>query len=151
MKIKIIAVGKENSKLAEEFSKEYIKRMPWKVEVIEVEPSKKKSVDEMKMQEASLIMAKSKSSSYKILMDETGVNLTSEEFAEHINKIASNGNSEIEFWIGGANGHGKEIKQVSDYKLSLSNMTFPHKLARMVLIEQIYRAYTLSNNHPYHK
>lgn len=151
MKLKIIAIGKENSRLVEDFSKEYLKRIPWKVEVIEVEPSKKSTVDEIKVHEGLQIISKSKSTAYKILMDESGVNLSSEELANHFKKIALSGKNEIEFWIGGANGHGEEIKRLSDFKLSLSKMTLPHKIARIVLIEQIYRVYTLINNHPYHK
>lgn len=151
MKIKIIAVGKENSKLVEEFSREYIKRIPWKLEIVELEPSKKKSADDVKMQEGLLIRSKSKTGSFKILMDEVGVNLSSRELADLFAKLASSGKNEIEFWIGGANGHSNETKDSSDYSLSLSRMTLPHKIARIMLIEQIYRAYTLINNHPYHK
>lgn len=151
MKIRILAIGKENSKIVDEFTAEFLKRIPWKMEIIELEPSKKRSIEEIREQEGCLILSKSKQNSYKILMDELGVNLSSEELATQVKKITSAGKSEIEFWIGGAYGHGDYIKKQADLKLSLSRMTFPHKVARIVLIEQIYRAYTLINNHPYHK
>lgn len=151
MKVKIIAIGKENSKLVEEFSKEYLKRIPWKFEIIELDPSKKKSIEEVKEHEGELILSKSKPSAYKVLMDESGINLSSVELADHVKKLADNNKSEIEFWIGGANGHGQKIKSAANYKLSLSKMTLPHKVARIMLIEQIYRVYTIISNHPYHK
>jgi len=77
--------------------------------------------------------------------------LSSEDLAEKIETLAINGNSDIAFIIGGSEGIAQEIKNMCDLKLSFSKMTFPHQLMRVILLEQIYRAFTIINHKSYHK
>lgn len=86
---------------------------------------------------------------YRIILDENGKSYTSEDFAKKVKKWMDHG--KIAFLIGGADGHSKAVKAAADEALSLSDLTFPHKLARVLLVEQLYRAESILKNHPYHK
>ena len=88
---------------------------------------------------------------YVITLEINGVMLGSEEFARKIEQLGVQGNSSIGFVIGGSIGLGKEVRKRADYALSFSKMTFPHQLMRVILLEQIYRAYRIINGEPYHK
>ena len=88
---------------------------------------------------------------FKIALCVEGKMLSSEELAEKIETLAINGNSDIAFIIGGSEGIAEEIKNMCDLKLSFSKMTFPHQLMRVILLEQIYRAFTIINHKSYHK
>ncbi|MGL4954518.1 MAG: 23S rRNA (pseudouridine(1915)-N(3))-methyltransferase RlmH, partial [Cetobacterium sp.] len=92
-----------------------------------------------------------KNKGFKILLDISGKNFSSEEMANHIEKIAVNGDSTINFIIGGSYGVSDEIRKISDLRLSFSKMTFPHQLMRLILIEQIYRWFSIIKNTKYHK
>jgi len=86
-----------------------------------------------------------------IILDEKGNELTSVELAQFLQKLLTNQSKDIAFFIGGATGLPKEVKEKGDYILSLSRLTLPHKIARVMLLEQIYRAFTIINNEKYHK
>jgi len=85
------------------------------------------------------------------VLEVTGKSLSSEEFAAQIKVIESQGINQLVFIIGGAEGLSDEIKQKADLLLSFSDMTFPHQLMRLILVEQIYRAFKILKNEPYHK
>lgn len=138
MNIKIVL----EAKLKESYFKtgvfEYQKRLLGKVEVLEVT-----SINDY---------IKNKQNSFKITLEVEGKQLTSEDFASKIREIENDGfYNEILFLIGGAFGLDEEVRKKSDFKLSLSKMTFLHQEAVLILIEQIYRAYKILNNEPYHK
>ena len=97
------------------------------------------------------IIASLKDRSYKIAMCIEGKQLSSEEFAALIEKATSGGNSTIEFVIGGAEGLSEPVKAKCDYRLSMSKMTFTHRMARVLLLEQIYRAFSITAGTKYHK
>jgi 23S rRNA (pseudouridine1915-N3)-methyltransferase len=103
---------------------------------------------EQKKYETTILINKLSKNSWVICLDETGIHQTSIEFSQVINKHRS---KNIDFVIGGAYGLDKSIKDKANMLLSLSNMTLPHKLAKLILIEQIYRSYTILQNHPYNK
>ena len=86
--------------------------------------------------------------SYKIILDEAGKNYSTLELYSFINKIS---NKEICLLIGGADGFNSQTKEKADSLLSLSSLTFPHQIARLILVEQIYRLQSIANNHPYHR
>ena len=120
-----------------------------KVELIEVEDvsfDKEKTLKE----EARNIQKRLNLKSYIITLEIDGKELTSLELSDLINKTSIN-NSDITFIIGGSYGLDDSIKQLSNYKLSFSKLTFPHQLFRLILLEQIYRSYKIINNETYHK
>lgn len=149
--ITIISVGKLKEKYLNDGINEYLKRLSkyMKVELIEVEDvsfDKEKTLKE----EARNIQKRLNIKSYIITLEIDGKELTSLELSDLINKISIN-NSDITFIIGGSYGLDDSIKQLSNYKLSFSKLTFPHQLFRLILLEQIYRSYKIINNETYHK
>ena len=105
----------------------------------------------VKEKEGKKILSKIKDTSYVIALAIDGKNLSSEELADKMSDLAVRGNSNITFVIGGSLGLSDEVLDRADYKLSFSKMTFPHQLMRLILLEQVYRAYRINNNEPYHK
>ena len=97
------------------------------------------------------ILNQIKAGSFVIVLEVTGKSLSSEQFAAQIKEIESQGINQLVFIIGGAEGLSDEIKQKADLLLSFSDMTFPHQLMRLFLVEQIYRAFKILKNEPYHK
>ena len=150
--IKIICVGKIKESYFNDAIKEYTKRISkyHPIEIIELDDVglNDKKVVLKKEQEKILKVLNPKD--YIITMEIEGKEESSLEFAERINNIF-NERSSITFIIGGSYGLSDEIKNLSNYKLSFSKMTFPHQLFRVILLEQIYRAFKINNNEEYHK
>lgn len=143
--IKIICVGKVKEKYLRDMIDDYIKRISkyHKIEIIELTDS---NINKEKEELLRVINTKD----YNIVMDIDGNNLSSREFAEKIDKTFLI-NSNITFIIGGSDGVSPEIKELANYRLSFSKLTFPHQLFRGILLEQIYRAFKILNNESYHK
>ena len=141
----IICIGKIKEKFYRDAIEEYMKRLSkyHKVEIIELPDSNIK-------QEKELILKKIDSKDYIITMEIEGKQLTSIELSEMLDKTFLN-YSNITFIIGGSDGLDDEIKNLSNYKLSFSKLTFPHQLFRVILLEQIYRSFKILNNESYHK
>lgn len=110
-----------------------------------------KDMEKVKNVEGEKILSKIKDGAYVIALAIEGKSLDSVAFADKLNKLMIDGYSNITFVIGGSLGLSDEVLERADYKLSFSKMTFPHKLMRVILMEQIYRAFRIINNHPYHK
>jgi len=159
MKITIAAVGKIKERYLKEGISEYTKRLSRfaDVEIIEVDdeqaPDNLSPAQEaqVKAREAERLLKKIKEGSYIILLDLAGEQTTSEGFAAKLEKIMLSGSSHITFIIGGSLGLDQSLIKVADYRVCLSKMTFPHQLARLILLEQVYRAYKIMKNEPYHK
>lgn len=159
MKLTIITVGKLKEKYLKDAIAEYSKRLSkyCKLEIIEVADEKtpehaSEVVEEaIRAKEAERILKYVKEDAYVITLEIGGKQLSSEEFAEKIEKLGVQGTSHIIFIIGGSIGLGKDVLAKSDYALSFSKMTFPHQLMRVILLEQIYRCYRINANEPYHK
>ena len=161
MNITIISVGTIKEKYFIDAIKEYSKRMkPFAnltiVEVNEEKTSKNKKlaareIEDVKDKEGQRILAKIKDKSYVISLCIEGKNISSEQLSEHMESIALEGYADLVFIRGGSYGLSDQVKKRSNYKLSFSKMTFPHQLMRVVLLEQIYRAYKINRNEPYHK
>jgi len=151
MNIKIISIGKFNQSLLKDDFYKYVKRIKNNVNLIEIEPRKKytNNIDLTKKSEADLIIKNISKNSYNIALDVDGKLINSIDFCNIMQQNSSY--SEIIFIIGGAFGLDKDILSNADQIISLSKLTFPHIMARLILIEQIYRSYTIINNHPYHK
>jgi 23S rRNA (pseudouridine1915-N3)-methyltransferase len=158
MKITIIAVGKIKEKYLIEGIKEYSKRLSkyTKLEIIEVpdehapENLSKKELDIIKDKEGDKIESRIKDS-YVIALAIKGIMFTSEELANKIEDIKTYNSSHITFIIGGSLGLAKSILRKANLKMSFSEMTFPHQLMRLILLEQVYRSFRINNNEPYHK
>ena len=150
--IKLITVGSIKEKYLKDAIEEYTKRISkyTKLEIIEVkdeglvEPQKSISLEEEK------ILKHINDKDYIITLEIEGKNLSSEEFAEKLDKIQLEA-STITFIIGGSYGLSQNIKDKAKLHLSFSKMTFPHQLFRVLLLEQIYRSYKINNNESYHK
>ena len=159
MRINIVCVGKIKEKYLKLGIDEVKKRLSkyCKLEIIELEDEKApenlsdKEMLMIKEKEGKKILSKIKDNSYVIALAIDGKNLSSEELAETINKLGVRGISNITFVIGGSLGLSDEVLSRADYKLSFSKMTFPHQLMRLILLEQVYRAYRINNGEPYHK
>ena len=156
--IRIISIGKIKEKYLKDGIDEYLKRISrfTKIEVVELKDeiipdNSSIAMDEkIKEIEGESILSKIKDD-YVIAMDLRGEMLDSVEFSKKIESINTQGKSKITFVIGGSLGLSKEVLERADYKISFSKMTFPHQLFRLILLEQIYRAYKILNNETYHK
>lgn len=121
------------------------------IEIKEFEERKSLPPALLMEKEAEMLLTSVQPSSKVIVLDEGGKNISSEEFAKLIQKWQGQGSSNLAFLIGGASGHGKLVKERADFTLSLGKMTWPHMVVRAMLAEQLYRAFTILNNHPYHR
>jgi 23S rRNA (pseudouridine1915-N3)-methyltransferase len=151
MKITIAAIGK--SKLREEkaWGEQYMKRLPWKVSLVEIPESKAQTAALRKSEEAAKLKPYIDKADAVIALDETGDTPTSKAFATRLGKAASDGHSNLLFIIGGADGLHPSIPSAAAYTLALGRMTWPHLMVRVMLLEQLYRAYTILQGHPYHR
>ncbi|MEH7251936.1 23S rRNA (pseudouridine(1915)-N(3))-methyltransferase RlmH [Neobacillus niacini] len=159
MNISIVTVGKLKEKYLKMGIDEYLKRLNSyaKVEVIEVADEKApEELSEMEMlqvkqKEGERILAKISQDTYVFALAINGKMQSSEELADTLDKLATYGKSKIAFIIGGSLGLSEEVLKRSNEKLSFSKMTFPHQLMKLILVEQIYRAYRINRGEPYHK
>lgn len=159
MRITVITVGKLKEKFYRDAVAEYEKRLSryCKLEIIQVEDEKTPdkagtSLDEaVKRKEAERILKCIKEDAYTVTLEIQGEMYDSEEFAGQIEMLATKGISHIQFVIGGSLGLHEEVCKKADLRVSFSKMTFPHQLMRVILLEQIYRAYRIINGEPYHK
>ncbi|MDD3420284.1 MAG: 23S rRNA (pseudouridine(1915)-N(3))-methyltransferase RlmH [Candidatus Gastranaerophilales bacterium] len=156
MQIKIISTGKLKEKSYQQISDEFTKRIrPYCSEkIIEIQAENLKTVSTEKIareKEAQRIIPHIADDDFVITLEIEGKTFSSEEFAQKIKQLSNSGLSQITFIIGGATGLDESIKQRSDLALSFSKMTFTHQFVRLILEEQIYRAFKIINNEPYHK
>lgn len=151
LKINLVCVGNLKDRFFIDASNEYAKRLSrfCELKITELkEYTNMDSIQQTKEKEGEEILKNVKG--YFVLLDVKGNQISSEDFAETIANI-SIAYSEITFVIGGSNGVSEEVKQRANQNLSVSKMTFPHRLFRVMLLEQIYRAFTINNNIAYHK
>lgn len=159
MNITIITVGKIKEKFYTQAIEEYSKRLSryCTLKIIEVPDEKApENLSPAEQQgiidkEGKKIIEKIPASSTVITMEIEGKQMTSLDFSEKIEQFAINGQSHLCFIIGGSLGLSQEVTTISQLKLSFSKMTFPHQLFRVMLLEQIYRAFRIIRNEPYHK
>lgn len=149
MNISIVCVGKLKEKFWQDASAEYLKRLSRfaKVNIIELTESKSDDVDE----ESTSIVQHIPKGSFVIALDVQGKSLSSEGLADFIAEKNVDGISHICFIIGGSNGFNEKVRTAADMRLSFSSFTFPHQLMRVILLEQIYRAFKINAGEKYHK
>lgn len=159
MQINVLTVGKLKEKYWKGAVEEYVKRLSSyaKVNVVEVPdeptPDNASAAQEegIKRKEAEKLLGKIGDRDYVVALVIEGKGLTSEEFADHLDKMAGQGYSTFTFVIGGSLGLHESVRQRANYKLSFSKFTFPHQMVRVILLEQVYRAFRIQRGEPYHK
>ncbi len=159
MKVTLVTVGKIKEKYLKDAIAEYSKRLGafCDISVQEVQDEKTpdhapSSVEEkIKDTEGERILQKISDRSYVVALSIEGEMLSSEQLAAKISDLMVRGTSDIVFVIGGSLGLSKAVLKRANYQLSFSRMTFPHQLMRVILLEQVYRAFKINNNEPYHK
>lgn len=159
MNIEILCVGKLKEKYFMQGIKEYSRRLrPYaNMSIIEVADEKAPEslspaeIEQVRQAEGERLLRKLSADAYAIALAIQGRQMPSEAFAEKIRELATYGRSRIAFIIGGSNGLSRAVLQRADFQLSFSAFTFPHQLMRLILIEQIYRAFKIIRGEPYHK
>jgi len=152
MNIRLILVGKTTTPFVKEGFEVYVKRLKHycKFEVLELPDGKLKDPDKQKEAEAQAILKIIKSDDFLVILDEKGVNPTSREFAQFLQKKMNAGTKQLVLLVGGAFGFTKEVYDRADYQLSFSKMTFSHEMIRVFIAEQVYRAFTILKGESYH-
>jgi len=157
--ISIVAIGKLKEKYLKQGIDEYIKRLSAyaKVDIIELPDEKAPenlSDQDMKIvkdKEGERILSKISPDAHVIALAIEGKMKSSEELADNMDRLATYGKSKVTFVIGGSLGLSDAVLRRADEKLSFSRMTFPHQLMRLILLEQVYRAFRINRGEPYHK
>ncbi|WMI67679.1 23S rRNA (pseudouridine(1915)-N(3))-methyltransferase RlmH [Mangrovimonas sp. YM274] len=155
MTIKLLAIGKTDSKDLQSLINDYEKRLGFYIKFdLDIIPDLKKvkhlSEAQQKQKEGELILSKLQPTDVLILLDENGKQLDSVGFSEYLQKHMNSGIKQLVFVIGGPYGFSPEVYQKAQGKVSLSKMTFSHQMVRLFMIEQLYRAFTILKNEPYH-
>lgn len=159
MRINIVCVGKIKEKFFSQAIDEYAKRLSKYCKLNIIEVADEKTIDgcsdvvvaQIKDKEGRRILDSIKDDDYVIALAIEGKKLDSVAFSKKIDELGINGVSSISFVIGGSLGLSEDVLKRANYKLSFSDMTFPHQLMRVILLEQIYRCYRIINGEPYHK
>lgn len=159
MRVTILCVGKVKENFYQKAIEEFSKRLSryCKLSIVEVadektdETASETEIEIVKDKEGERLLKNIKDDGYVICLAINGKMLDSVELSEKMQQLAVTGNSHIYFVIGGSLGLSDKILKKADYLLSFSRMTFPHQLMRVILLEQIYRAYRIANHEPYHK
>ena len=158
MKVTLICVGKVKEKFYRDAIKEYEKRLGAyiKLNTIEINDEKVKVENDSEIalameKEGNNLLPKIKDTQYVITLAILGKSISSEQFAAKIDNLMLTGKSDVVLVIGGSYGLSDSVKKRSDYALSFSKMTFPHQMMRVVLLEQVYRAYRIITGASYHK
>jgi 23S rRNA (pseudouridine1915-N3)-methyltransferase len=155
MNIKILMIGKTDNSIMKTIVDDYSKRLSMYInfsfEVInDIKNAKNLTEIQQKEKEGKLILAKLKPSDHLILLDENGENFSSIGFSEFIQKKMNSGIKTLVLVIGGPYGFSESVYKKANGKIALSKMTFSHQMIRMIIVEQLYRAFTILNNEPYH-
>jgi 23S rRNA (pseudouridine1915-N3)-methyltransferase len=159
MRLLILAIGKLRAGPEQQLVLDYMERSAKlgralglsSLRLVEIQESRAASESERRREEADRLIDKLPPRSFAIVLDERGKELTSEAFAGQLRRLIDGSVSDLAFLIGGADGHGPQVASRADLQLSLGKMTWPHRLVRPMLTEQIYRAVTILANHPYHR
>lgn len=155
MNIKLIAVGKTDNLALQQLISSYEKRLSYYINfelqlLPDVKNSKSLSEEQQKVKEGELILSNVENSHTLILLDERGKEFTSIGFADELQKKMNTGIKQLTFVIGGPYGFSQAMYERANSKLSLSKLTFSHQMIRLFFVEQLYRAFTILRNEPYH-
>ena len=152
MNLTILAIGKMKKNSPEQSLIDfYVRNSLWSIKIVELDEKRSLTGDALKEAESNLLLKHVPPKSKIVVLDERGKNISSVEFSDQLVRWQDAGFQDVVFLIGGADGHSSFLRQKADLLLSFGKMTLPHMLMRVVLCEQLYRAYTISIGHPYHK
>ena len=151
MRVTIAAVGRDRSGPARDLFEEYCRRCPWPIRLHEVPPRTTAPPERRRAEEAARLSSAASRNAALVALDENGRNLTSRALAAKIGAWQRQGRSELAFLIGGPDGLDAALIERADLVLALGRMTWPHRLVRVLLAEQLYRAATILAGHPYHR
>ena len=151
MNITIAAVGRLKSGPEKHLWDDYARRLTWPVQLREVAEKKPLSPKQMREKEGALLLEKVPSGAMVIALDQSGKPFSSNRFAQHFQAWMTDGVRDVTFLVGGSDGLSPETLTRAHLRLSMGKQTWPHLLARCMLLEQIYRAQCILGNHPYHK
>ncbi len=129
----------------------YLKRLSWRIQLKEIEVKNNLPVFKRTQEEGRALLNAAPKGAKKVGLDEKGKALSSVEFSRLLDTWRGRGDSEVVFLIGGADGHAAAVRHEADLMISLGAMTWPHLLARVLLAEQLYRAWSILEGHPYHR
>ena len=152
MRLIIAAVGRASAGDPEaKLYDNYIKRLPWKVALKEIDERRSVKGAERQAREAKLLLQATPEQAAAVVLDEKGKTMDSRAFAGQLSRWQDEGQRDVAFLIGGADGHATDVRERAQLLLSLGSMTWPHMLARVMLAEQLYRASSILAGHPYHR
>jgi 23S rRNA (pseudouridine1915-N3)-methyltransferase len=151
MRLHIVAVGKLKAGPHLALARHYAERLAWPLAIREVEEKRPLPAAELKEREGALLLAAVPAGAVLVALDEHGRSLTSAAFAQKLAQWRDAGASDLAFLIGGADGLADQVRRKARLVLSLGAMTWPHLLARGMLLEQLYRAQQILAGHPYHR
>lgn len=146
----IIAVGKLKKGPLAELAEDYLKRITWPLEMHEVESTYREAANQQADEERK-ILEKIRPHAFVVVLDERGNGLKSLDFARTLERLQNDGEERIQFIIGGAEGLTESVRAKASFLLSFGQQTWPHMMARVMLLEQIYRARQILSGHPYHR
>lgn len=150
MRLTICAVGRLKPGAERDLIEKYAKRLQWPLDIVEVEERRKLSPAELKAREGELLNAAIPRDTVRVALDERGMSMTSRKFADKMGNWRDQ-NRDTVFLIGGAGGMTAALRDSADLTISFGAATWPHMLARVMLVEQIYRAQEILAGHPYHR
>ena len=155
MKITLAVIGKTEAGFVRQGIEEYVKRLQhyvaFNIQYIgDVKSTRNMSEAQQKTAEGKAILASLDNSDHVVLLDEHGVERTSIDYSQWLQRRMASGSKRLVFVVGGPYGFSPEVYDRANEKISLSKMTFPHELVRLIFVEQLYRAFTILRNEPYH-
>jgi 23S rRNA (pseudouridine1915-N3)-methyltransferase len=150
MRIDVISCGRLKKGPLKDLVDEYQTRIRWSLNIFEVE-SRYREAENQQLEEERKMLDKLDNQAFVVVLDERGNGLKSLDFAKTIEKLQNSGESHIQFIIGGAEGVTDKVRDKANLLLSFGQQTWPHMLARVMLMEQIYRAQQILAGHPYHR
>lgn len=152
LKVRVVSIGKDRSGLFAPAVEEYAQRLKHyaRFELIELPEARGQTVDQRRKREAEALLSRKGPQDLLVALDETGRQLTSEGLSAYVDRARTDAR-DLLLVIGGDDGLDASVREAAQLVLSLSAMTLPHRLARVVLVEQLYRAFTLIHGEPYHR
>ena len=151
MHIHILTVGRDRQGPTADLAQDYLKRCPWRISMTDIPPRRQGSVTQRLAEEAAKLKQLIPDNAPLILLDERGQDLSSRDLAKRIESFQHEGIRSICFVVGGADGLDPGLQKQASLKLAFGRATWPHRLIKIMLLEQLYRASTILSGHPYHR